>query len=171
VVIIRRGNCCLLLLLMCQIYKSSWCAYVSVTCVNFLLEFMYAKFLMCHVITYLIWVVPSLVVLCAASLGLECIQVLSMRMRVCVGGLCPLLLCFVLRLLFSNACWVGLVLPFIMCLSRNLLFNSPWNRVLEKPSVENCSRISQHVMEPEGLLPFAQEPSTGPYYEPDLSSP
>jgi hypothetical protein len=48
------------------------------------------------------WVVLSLVVCCAACLVLECMQVLSMRMRVCVGGLCSLLLCVVPRVLFSN---------------------------------------------------------------------
>jgi hypothetical protein len=35
----------------------------------------------------------------------------------------------------------------------------------------NHSRTSQHFMEPEGLSPYSQEPSTGPYPEPDRSSP
>jgi hypothetical protein len=48
------------------------------------------------------WDVYSLVVCCAACLVLECKQVLSMRMRVCVGGICSLLFCVVLRVLFSN---------------------------------------------------------------------
>jgi hypothetical protein len=31
--------------------------------------------------------------------------------------------------------------------------------------------ISQHFMEPEGSLPCSQEPTIGPYPEPDQSSP
>jgi hypothetical protein len=35
----------------------------------------------------------------------------------------------------------------------------------------SSSRTSQHFIEPEGLLPCSQEPSIGPYSEPDQSNP
>jgi hypothetical protein len=37
--------------------------------------------------------------------------------------------------------------------------------------LRSYTRISQHFMEPEGSLPYAQEPTIGPYSEPDESSP
>jgi hypothetical protein len=43
--------------------------------------------------------------------------------------------------------------------------------LLEMPPGCSYSRIFQQFMEPEGSLPCSQEPSTGPYPEPDQSSP
>jgi hypothetical protein len=44
-----------------------------------------------------------------------------------------------------------------------------------EPLLRSCqlcshSRTSQHFMEPEGSLPYSQEPSTGPYPESDQSN-
>jgi hypothetical protein len=44
-----------------------------------------------------------------------------------------------------------------------------------EPILRSCqlcshSRTTQHFIEPEGLLPCSQEPSTGPYSEPDQSN-
>jgi hypothetical protein len=41
---------------------------------------------------------------------------------------------------------------------------------LRSHQLSSCSRISQHFMEPEGLLPCSQGPSADPYPEPDQSN-
>jgi hypothetical protein len=40
---------------------------------------------------------------------------------------------------------------------------------LKSRQLSSYSKTSQHFMEPECSLPFSQEPSTGPYPEPDQS--
>jgi hypothetical protein len=42
---------------------------------------------------------------------------------------------------------------------------------LRSRQLRSYSRIYQHFMEPEGSLPYSQEPSTGPYFHADESGP
>jgi hypothetical protein len=51
-------------------------------------------------------------------------------------------------------------------------FCNPCRRVIpEKPPVAQLLKISQNFIEPEDSLPYSQAPVTGPYPEPDKSSP
>jgi hypothetical protein len=53
------------------------------------------------------------------------------------------------------------------CLANQLHGAGSFSRIRQ---LRSYSRISQHFMEPEGSLSCSQEPSTGPYPEPDQSS-
>jgi hypothetical protein len=81
----------------------------------------------------------------------------------------------------NNRTWRHLMQSDVMLdinsqrLPTNRLFTHSLTHGAE-PFLRSCqfcsySRTSQHFTEPEGSLPCSQKPSTGPYSEPDQSSP
>jgi hypothetical protein len=61
---------------------------------------------------------------------------------------------------------------FSLFLLITYLVTYSWSRaLLEKLAIVQPLKMSQRFMEPEGSLPPSQEPSAGPYPEPDRSNP
>jgi hypothetical protein len=76
----------------------------------------------------------------------------------------------------NGICWMGSWFGFLMRHTSTwtvltYLLTHGAERFLRSCQLCSHSRKSQRFMEPEGSLPPSQEPSTGPYPEPDRSNP